>query len=225
MLALWILGGLAAVLVLVCLLRVGIQVTLGPEGTQAEVRLSLFHLRVYPGKEPLSKAEHQAETAAKDGEQALKRRLPKIRPQDLLDAGRTLWPPLKRALTRTRRGVRIRPLELSVALGGAEDPAQTAQLYGGLCAALWSGMPVLESLVEIRDPQIHLEVDYSQAETRTEGAVGVSLRIGTLLAVALGVAVPALRWLLKWKKRQMPSGGAEADKPRTADTPETVRKG
>ena len=222
MLALWILGGLAAVLVLVCLLRVGIQVTLGPEGTQAEVRLSLFHLRVYPGKEPLPKAEHQAETAAKDGEQALKRRLPKIRPQDLLDAGRTLWPPLKRALARTRRGVRIRPLKLSVALGGAEDPAQTAQLYGGLCAALWSGMPVLESLVEIRDPQIHLEVDYSQAETRTEGAVGVSLRIGTLLAVALGVAVPAMRWLLKWKKRQMPSGGAEADKRRRAHPREPV---
>lgn len=224
MLALWILGGLAAVLVLVCLLRVGIQVTLGPEGTQAEVRLSLFHLRVYPGKEPLPQAEHQAETAAKDGEQALKRRLPKIRPQDLLDAGRTLWPPLKRALARTRRGVRIRPLELSVALGGAEDPAQTAQLYGGLCAALWSGMPVLESLVEIRDPQIHLEVDYSQAETRTEGAVGVSLRVGTLAAAALGVAVPALRWFLRWRKTRS-AASEEEGKPRTADTPETVRKG
>lgn len=225
MLALWILGGLAAILLLVCLLRIGIQVTLRPEGARAEVRISLFRLRVYPGKESLSKAERQTEKAVRAGEQAVKRRLPQIRPQDLLDAGRTLWPPLKRALARTRRGIRVRPLKLSVALGGAEDPAQTAQLYGGLCAALWSGMPVLESLVEIRDPQIHLEVDYSRAETRTEGAVGVSLRVGTLLAVALGVAAPAVRWLLKWKKRQMPPDRAEADKPRTADTPETVRKG
>ena len=224
MLVLWILGILAAVLVLVCLLRGGIQVTLGREGAQAEVRFSLFHLRVYPGKESLPKAEEQAEAAATDSKRAVERRLPAIRPQDLLDAGRTLWPPLKRALARTRRGIRIRPLELSVTLGGAEDPAQTGQLYGGLCAALWTGMPVLESLVDIRDPQIHLEVDYSQAETRMEGSVGVSLRVGTLAAVALGVAVPALRWFLRWRKTRS-AAGEEEGKPRTADTPETVRKG
>ena len=212
MLALWILGGLAAVLVLVCLLRVGIQVTLGPEGTQAEVRLSLFHLRVYPGKEPLPQAEHQAETAAKDGEQALKRRLPKIRPQDLLDAGRTLWPPLKRALARTRRGVRIRPLELSVALGGAEDPAAAAELYGGLHALVWTGMPALEKLVVIRDPGIHLGIDFDAQETRAEGELGISIRLGTLIAVGTQLAVPAIGWLRRFmKRRRMPPASKAAD--------------
>ena len=34
-----------------------------------------------------------------------------------------LWPPLKRALNRTRKGIRIHPLQISLTIGGQVDPA------------------------------------------------------------------------------------------------------
>ena len=58
----------------------------------------------------------------------------------------------QKALRRTRRGIRVDPLRLSATLGGAEDPAAAAELYGGLHALVWTGMPALEKLVVIRDP-------------------------------------------------------------------------
>ena len=92
-----------------------------------------------PKKEPKDLAE-----AAK--------KIPKPKLEDLQDAARTLWPAAKKALRRTRRGIRVDPLRLSATLGGAEDPAAAAELYGGLHALVWTGMPALEKLVVIRDP-------------------------------------------------------------------------
>lgn len=43
--------------------------------------------------------------------------------------------------------------------------------------------------------------------------MGVSLRLGTLIAVAFGVGIPALQWLSDLKKKQ-----------RTAPPPEAARK-
>ena len=108
-----------------------------------------------PKKEPKDLAE-----AAK--------KIPKPKLEDLQDAARTLWPAAKKALRRTRRGIRVDPLRLSATLGGAEDPAAAAELYGGLHALVWTGMPALEKLVVIRDPGIHLGIDFDAQETRAE---------------------------------------------------------
>ena len=51
---------------------------------------------------------------------------------DIKDAARTLWPPLKKAVGRVRRGIRIAPLSFSLTLGGQEEPDKTAELYGYL---------------------------------------------------------------------------------------------
>ena len=58
----------------------------------------------------------------------------------------------EKALNRTRRGVRIDPLDLSVILGGQTEPADAARLHGELHGAVWAGMPVLERLLVILIP-------------------------------------------------------------------------
>lgn len=198
MLWLWILGILAALIVLLCLTRVGAWVTLADGTAAVDVTVSLFHIRVFPGKETVKKAEKQTEEAA----EKTKKKLPKPTFADIREAAEMLWPPLKRALGRTRRGILVKPLTLRVTLGGAEDPAGAAQLYGWLQAAVWTGMPQAERLLEIRNPAIHVGLDFDAPETRVQGVVGVSIRIGTLLAVAFGVGIPALRWFLRFRKRQ-----------------------
>lgn len=194
---LWILGILAALLVLLCLIRVGVQAEMSGGSAAVDVRVFLFHIRVFPGKEKKKKAEKKTEKPAKE-----KKKVPKPTLADIREAAGMLWPPLKRALARTRRGILVKPLVLCVTLGGAEDPAKTAQLYGQLQAAIWNGMPVLEKLLDIRDPSIHVGMDFEAPKTAAEGTVGVTIRIGTLLAVAFGVGIPALRWFLRFRKKQ-----------------------
>lgn len=202
-LALWIIGILAALLALLCRVRVGVRVTLTGRAAEVEARVGLLHLQVYHGK---SRQEPQKppETAKQPAEPSQKGKptLPRFTAKDLREAAQALWPPLRRALGRTRRGIRVQPLTVSVTLGGAADPAETAQVYGLLHAGIWTVMPVLEELLDIRDPGIHLGLDFDAPETEARGCVGVSIRIGTLLAVALGVGIPALRWLSAFQKRK-----------------------
>ena len=199
---LWILGILAFLLVWLCLTRVGAQVTLSGGSTVVDVKFGLFHFRVFPGKQkPKASKEQDAEKTEKPKKKQEKQPLPKPTFSDIKDAVGTLWPPLKRALDRTRRGIRIHPLTVSLILGGADDPAAAAEQYGYLQAAIWTGMPVLEKVLDIPDPRIHTDIDFDAPEPLIEGTVGVTARIGTLLGVGLSVAIPALRWFLRFRKR------------------------
>jgi len=194
---LWILGVLAALLLLLCLTRVGAQIVLKDGSATVDVRVSVFRIRVYPKKET-------AETEKKEKkpkEKGSKKAVPKPSLADIKDAVKTLWPPLKKAVGRVRRGIRIDPLDLSLTLGGQEEPDKTAELYGYLHTGMWTVMPVLEAGLDIPDPHLHIGIDFTSAQTAAEGELGLTARIGTLLAAGLTVGIPALRWFLKYRKK------------------------
>lgn len=195
----WILGVLAVLILLLCLTRVGAQVVLKDGSATVDVKVSLFRIRVYPGKEKKEKEPKKEKKPGKDGK---KKSLPKFELEDIKDAVKTLWPPLRRALNRTRRGLRIAPLDLSLTLGGLEDPAKTAELYGWLHTGMWSAMPALEELMDIPDPHLHIGVNFTAEQTALEGEVGITARIGTLLAAGLEIGIPAVRWFLRYQKKQ-----------------------
>lgn len=196
----WVLGVLTLLILLVCWTRAGVLVTLG-DAMRVDVTLGWLHFQVIPGKEK-RRREKKPPKAEKGvpAEEEKKSSVPKPSLADVQDAVGTLAAPLKRALGRTRRGICIAPLQISLALGGREDPAAAAKLYGELNAGIWAGMPVLERLLDISAPCIHTEVDFDAEKTRAEGTVGVSIRIGTVLAVGFGIAVPALRWFLRYRR-------------------------
>lgn len=200
-----VIGIIAALAVLLCLTRVGIRVQWG-EMLSVTAKIACFRIRILPGKPKKPQAPKQ-QSAPPAAQAAPKRSFPKPTPGELRDAVCTLRQPLKRALHRTRRGVRIDPLELSVLLGGAAEPADAARLYGELHSAVWAGMPVLERLLVIPHPHIHLDVDFTAEETHSCGTVGISARIGTLLHIGMTVAIPALRWLFTYyRTKRTPVG-------------------
>ena len=196
----WVLGILALLILLLCRTRAGVLVTLGA-ALRVDVKLGWFRFQVVPGRERQKKPPKKKDETARDGGEEEKKSPSKPSLEEIRDAVRTLLPPLKRALARTRRGIRVEPLRLSLILGGREDPAAAAKLYGELNAAVWTGMPQLERLLDIPDPRIHIEVDFDAEESRTEGSVGAAIRIGTALAVGFGIGIPALRWLLHYMRR------------------------
>ena len=214
MIVLWIIGILTALLLLLCLTRVGVLVKLGEE-LAVTARFGCLKFQVLPAKKEPPKHEKKPKKTQEEklSPNRPKRTFPKPTFSDMRDAAGILWPPLKKALYRTSRGVRIDPLDVSVVLGGQAEPADAVQLYGELHGLIWTGMPVLEKLLVIPRPHIHLDVDFTREETRPQGTVGLSTQIGTLLRIGLTVAVPGLRWLLAYmkKKKQAPVGKDESD--------------
>lgn len=196
----WVLGILALLILLLCRTRAGVLVTLG-DALRVDVKLGWFRFQVVPGRERQKKPPKKKDETVRYGGEEEKKSRSKPSLEEIRDAVRTLLPPLKRALARTRRGIRVEPLRLSLTLGGREDPAAAAKLYGELNAAVWAGMPQLERLLDIPDPRIHIEVDFDAEGSRTEGTVGAAIRIGTALAVGFGIGIPALRWLLRYMRR------------------------
>ena len=196
----WILSIIAVLILLLCLTRVGAQVVLKDGSATVDVRVSVFRIRVFPKKEkePKEKKEKKKKTAK---DESKKKTFPKPTFEDIKEAVQTLWPPIKKAVGRIRRGIRLSPLDLSVTLGGLGDPAKTAELYGYIHAGVWTAMPVLEAGLDIPDPHIHIGTDFTTEKTAVEGEIGLTARIGTLLATGLGVGIPALRWFLKYRKK------------------------
>lgn len=201
MLWLWILGILAVLIGLLCWTRVGVHAAFG-DALALDVKIGLFQFQVLPVKQKRTKKPKKEKKQTAEKLEKKKPAFPKPTLADIQDAVRTLAPPLKRALDRIGRGIRIDPLRLSLTVGGGEDPAAAAQLYGYLHAGVWTAMPVLEKLMDIPDPSIHIGVDFTAEATAVEGEAGLTARVGTLLAAALGVGVPALRWFLRYRKKQ-----------------------
>lgn len=197
---LWILGVLAALGFLISVLRVGVHITLHQTNPMVDVTVGPFHVRVFPGK---AKGELPVQHTAEKTHAVPKKhgRLGRPSVAEIKDLIGALWSPLKRALERTRRSIRIDPLQIAVTVGGEEDPAASAQLYGKLHGAVWTVMPMLEQLVKIKDPYVHIGIDFDAQETVVDGTLGVSIRVGTILRIAWTLGVPTIRWLLAFQKR------------------------
>ena len=157
-----------------------------------------------PPKKPKKQKKHKEKKNPLEKQKAAPREKRKLglTPGDIRSALPYLWQSLQRGLRKTRQRLRIDPMQVSVILGGEEDPAASAETYGWISAAVWTFMPRLEELMRIPDPYIHLDVDYSAAETRAEGEVGLSFQIRDLFAIGFAFGIPVLRWLLRWKKEK-----------------------
>ena len=203
MLFIWILGILATLVLLLCLVRVGVRFELHDGAVILDAKIGAFRLGVLPAPKQKPKRGRESTTKKTAGKGVEKPALPKLTLSDIKELVRVLVSPLKRALNRTWKGIRIHPLQVSVTLGGGEDPASAAELYGYLNAGMWTVMPEAERLINIPDPHIHIGVDFDAQETVIEASVEMTIRIGTLIAAAFTVGIPAIRWFLRYRKKQM----------------------
>ena len=170
--ALWIIGGILLLLVLLSLVRVGAVLSFGEE-LRIRLRLGQAKLTLLPRppKKDRPKREKKPKKPKKqppDGEKKTKKKAPSITARDILDALPALFESLKAGLRKTRRRLRIDPLRIAVVLGG-DDPADVGELYGMVSAAMYTVMPQLERLTYMPDPRIHLEADFTAAQTRRGG--------------------------------------------------------
>lgn len=220
MIWLWILGILILLGIVLCWTRIGIRVTFGmAEQATADLTIGPFTIRLAPTPpQEKQKQEKKKDTPQKEhtpNPAAKLKKLPKPTWAEIQDAYHTLMPPCKRALKRTRRSIRVTPFRLSVTLAGREDPAAAAEQYGQAQALVWTVMPALEQLVRIPDPWVHVGIDFDAEKIAAQGDFGISIRIGTVIAVGFGIGIPTLRWLYRFFRahRKKPPTQKEQAKP------------
>ena len=201
MTALWIVGIVLFLLLVIFLSRVGAEMVFGEE-TGVTLRLGPVRVQVLPRKEKVKKPKK--EKPPKKKEEKPKKEMPKITGRAILRGLPELWGIAKKGLRMTFRRIRISPMEISAVIGG-EDPADTAILYGKLNAAMWTVMPVLTELVQMPDAHIHLEPDLQGGETRVRGKVGVTARIWDLTVMGFACGVPLIKWFLRLRKQPQPA--------------------
>ena len=190
-------------LLLLCLTRLGAVVRYDG-ALRVSLRIGALRLTVLPKKE--KKAEKKPPKEKPEKSPAPEKRRQRLAPEELLSLAETLPGALGASLHRLRRRLRIDPLRVSVTLGGG-DPADLAVLYGRCSAALWALMPRAEELFCIPDPAIHLGMDYGAERTECSAELGLSARVGDLIAVALALAFPLLRWRNQTRRARKASDG------------------
>ena len=214
---LWILGIIAAVCLLLGQIRLGLLVTLDGQ-TAADLRVGPFRIRLSPAKSGKKKPPKKAKPKKTPADLSRKwKKFPRPDREDIRSAIRLLGPPFRRVLHRLRRGIRIDPLELSVTLGGRDDPAAAAEQYGLAQAGVWSILPAVQQQFRVPHPSVHIGLDFDREGLLVRGRIGVSLRLGTLLHLGTALLVPGIRWLLAFRKRH-PSKTKKTENP-TAGNP------
>lgn len=220
MTVLWcILGALALLVIIVLLLRVGVLVSLTDTLTVL-LRIGPAAIPLYPAAEKKEKPAKKAKPTTETTPKAKKKLSLDITRQDVQAALKAVWQALEGVLRRIGRRVRITPCEVSVVVGGPW-PDKVAEQYGLISAAVWTVMPRLEQLIHIRDPYIHLDVDFNAPATNVEGKLGLYLRVGDLLAIAFAAAKPLLKFYFPFRRRQkarQAAAAAQAGKTMTNNT-------
>lgn len=198
MAALWILGILLALILLLLFLRVGVRLTFG-DALKVDACVGPVRIAVVPKKKkPAGKAKKEKDAPPAE-EKPKEKKKTGLTFEEIRTAVPALFEAVKGALRKTRQRMRIDPMRLSLTFGG-DDPAKTSEMYGWATTVMWTLMPQLEQLLKIPDPSLHLEADFQAASTRAEGEVGISFQIRDLLAIALAAGKPVLKWYRAFKK-------------------------
>lgn len=199
-----ILGAVVVVIILLLNLRLHVWAEFG-EALHILVHIGPVKLQLLPRPEKKRQGKKAAKKPSDNGEKTekKKRKLPDfhLTGADIRNGLSALWHGIQGALRRAGRRIRIDPMRLSIVFGH-ENPVNTAEWYGWANAAMWTVMPRLEALVQLPDPRIHMEMDFSADKTTVSGTVGIRYRVGDLLAITFAAAVPLLRFAIPFLKRQ-----------------------
>lgn len=208
-----ILGVIAALIVVILCLRAGVTVSFGEE-LRVTARIGPRTLQIIPAPEKKpkkAKPQEKKPPAEKKPSKEKKKLDIHLTFDDIRGALRAVWQSLQRTLRRIGQRIRIDPMDVSIVLGD-ENPANTAEWYGWVNTAVWTVMPRLEEWVHMPRPHVHMAMDFNAMETKISGTVGVSFRIGDLLAIGFAAAGPLLRFGIPFLKKQKAIKREEARK-------------
>ena len=218
MIALWILLALAALIVLVCLLRVGVD---------AADEDDVFTLKIVAGPVTLTLLPKKPKSEKKKPKKEKKKKKPKKKDADkpkkqlslsfLVGVAKLAL----QAVNTFRRKLHVDVFRL-VFIAGGTDPYDVAMLTGRVRAALDGLYPLARRALIIRERDVRVGADFLADKSAVNGRLKLTIRIGQVLGIGLVFAVRALVLLLKDKtgkpkKSQKRENATESSEERNAE--------
>ena len=154
--------------------RVGVALEYAAQRFTLKARVGTLFVTVLPGREKKAAKQKKRASGAPKEKKQFARYLPYV-------------PCLMRAVVRVLRQIRVDKLDLHVRVGGA-DPADTAERYCQLNAAVGSLWGPFRSLVNVKEADVHLDVDFESERSKAQGSLAVSWRISQLLSTVVVLA-------------------------------------
>jgi hypothetical protein len=201
MIILCVLGILAALIDLLCLLPVGAKATYDSGGPRAAAYVGPISVLLYPRPKVKKKPKKQkSKTKTHDKPKETQTSpAPKQEKGGNLAFFRQLLGLALEAQADLRCRLRIRELTLHLTVGGqGDDPAKAATLYGSAWAAIGGVMPLLERAFRIENRDVQAAVDFLSPENTIYFQAECRLRVGTILRMA---AWYGLRGLKMYRKK------------------------
>ncbi|MGN8897395.1 DUF2953 domain-containing protein [Flavonifractor sp. HCP28S3_F3] len=194
-----ILALIAVVLVLISLIRIGIQVIYVPSGLTLRLKLGPVRMTLLPRKEKKqSKKKKEPKTAAAEEGK-----------RDVLGQIRRGLPLIAEAAGRLKRKVRLDRIYLNVT-AAASDPASAALAFGGVNAAVGMIWPLVEQNFNVRDRRIRTRVDFEATRPTASLDAAATLTIGQTVVLAIWLAPRLPQALGTERKKQTDTVQKEA---------------
>ena len=204
MTALWVLGIIALVLLVLWFLPLRLRLRYDETGGTVTVQIGLISLRIYPPKPKKEKAKkakksqtEAPEEAEEPKEETKKRDIGGLIPlfRELIGLGIEALECLLRHLTVTDL-----TLKLTVATQG-KDPAAAAIKYGAGWSAVGTLTPFLEQHFRVKSRKIDVMMDPNAAEDRIFASGTLHIFLGELLHLGLHYGIRGLKLYLRTKKK------------------------
>ena len=173
MTALLIISIIVAILVIIALLRFGVAIEYSESGFTARILAGFLSIGIYPPKkEKIKKVKPKKE--------------PLLKKPGSLKEILELLPPIKNTLSRIRRKLLIKRLQIHFTAAGA-DPSNAAIAYGAVNAALCIILPVLEDNFKIRRRDIRTSADFESEQQKIYLNAAVSIAVWEALYVVFAI--------------------------------------
>ena len=200
MTALWILLALAALLTLICLLRVGVDAAYEAGALTLKVVAGPVDLTILP-KKPKPEKPKKPKKEKKKKPKKPKPEKPKEKPKLSLAFLVGVAKAALQAVNTFRRKLHVDVFRL-VFIAGGDDPYDVAMLTGRVRAALDGLYPLAKRALIIRERDVRVGADFLADKPDVSGRLKLTIRIGQVLGIGIVFAFRALRLYLKDRKNQ-----------------------
>ena len=171
-----VLGSIAALFLIISLIRIGVSVEYSDEGLTAKAHAGPISITLYPMEEKADKKEKKKKPKEKD----------KAGQPGVFSQLKSMLPAIKKALSRLRRKLLIKELTIYF-LAAGEDPAQAAMMFGGVSAGYGAVTALLENNFRIKKRDLRANVDFDADEPYIYVKAKLSLAVWEAVYVGFGL--------------------------------------
>lgn len=230
MVALIILGVIVLLITLIMLLPVGADIGYEDGLLHASAKVGGILIQLFPKKKsdkppkekkPKKKKEKKPKPEGEETEE--KKPKKKRKPDFTFDEIMALLRTVLKHLGRFGRKWKVDRFVLHYIAAGY-DPYNVAMTYGKVNAALSAIAPACAQRFTVKDCDVWTDVDFTRDWMHLDFGLCMTIRIGQIFALVLGIGFGALKILLQRKKRQKQEaklrqieGGPEAEEPGTEE--------